>query len=97
MTNLQPLGPRVLVKRIEDKKMTSGLIEVVQYTEEPSNVSVVLAHGKLTQGGLSVGDTVITKPFSGAPLEVTLNDVAIEAHMLMESDVLAVLEEGDPS
>lgn len=94
MTNLQPLGPRVLVKRIDNKKMTSSVIEVIQYTEEPSQVAVVLAIGKLTEGGISVGDTVVTKPFSGAPLEVTLNDAFIEAHILMESDVLAILEEG---
>lgn len=90
-TNLKPMGPRVLVKRLDTPALKSSLIEVVQMHEEPSQFAVVLATGKLEQGGIEIGDTVVTKPFAGAPLEVTIEGQTIEAFMLMEADCLAVV------
>jgi len=91
LTNVTPRGPRVLVKRLEEPALKSSLIEVVQMHEEPSQFAVVLATGKLEQGGIEIGDTVVTKPFVGAPLEVTIEGQTIEAFMLMETDCLAVV------
>lgn len=91
-TNVSPMGPRVLVKRLAEAPLKSSLIEVVQMHDEPSQFSVVLAVGKLKQGGIEVGDTVVTKAFVGAPLEVEIEGQAMEAFMLMESDCLAVVE-----
>jgi co-chaperonin GroES (HSP10) len=89
-TNVQPFGPRVLVKRLAEASLTSSLIEVVQLHDNPSQFAVVLAVGKLVHGGIEIGDTVATKSFVGAPLEVEVEGQTIEAFMLMEADCLAV-------
>ena len=86
------MGPRVLVKRLAAAPLAGSLIEVVHLHDEPSQFAVVLAVGKLEQGGIDVGDTVATKSFAGAPLEVEVEGQTIEAFMLMETDCLAVVE-----
>lgn len=88
-------GPRALVKRLDEMAMKSSLIEVVQYNAAPSQFAYVLAVGdgaRLPDGQrrpleFKAGDTVITKPFSGAPVEFEGEDL----FMLMEDDVLAVV------
>ena len=90
-TNVTPMGPRVLVKRLDAPALQSSLIEVIQQHEEPSQFAVVLAVGKLEQGGIEIGDTVVTKGFAGAPLEIIFEGQPLDAFMLMESDCLLVL------
>ena len=92
ITNVSPMGPRVLVKRLDAQPLTSQLIEVVQMDAEPSQFAVVLAVGALKQGGIEIGDTIVTKPHSGAALEVIVEGAPMEAFMLVESDCLAVIE-----
>ena len=89
LTNLTPKGPRVLVRRLDEQKLTSNLIEVVHLEEgSPSMFALVLATGKVDPQ-IEVGKRVITKPFSGAPVKVTLGVDTIEAHIVMEDDILA--------
>jgi len=75
-------------------KPASSLIVVPDTVEEkPSQFAVVLAIGKLAQGGFDVGDTVILKDFAGAPCEVTLDNEVMDASVVSEDDVLAVVED----
>lgn len=92
ITNVTPMGARVLVKRLAAEPLKSSIIEVVQMHDDPGQQAVVLAVGDLKQGGIEIGDTVVTKSFAGAPLEVLVEGQVIEAFMLMESDCLAVIE-----
>lgn len=93
----QPKGPRVLVKRLDETKLSSSLIQVVQYNESPSQFAVVMAvgDGYMKKDGsrepleVEVGDTVITKPYCGAPITVVFDGVEIEAFLLDAGDVLA--------
>lgn len=88
-------GPRALVKRLDAQAMKSSLIEVIQYNAPPSQFAFVLVAGdgvRLPNGGrrpleFKSGDTVITKPHCGAPVEVA----GEECFMVMEDDVLAIV------
>ena len=92
LTNLSPMGPRVLVKRLDESKMQSKYIEVIQHEITPSRFAIVLAVGTVDPD-ISVGDTVITKPYSGAPVEILFDGTPLEAYILAEDDVLAVSKE----
>ncbi len=76
------------MKRLDEGKLQSSLIEVIQHEATPSRFAVVLAIGEVDPQ-IEVGMQVITKPFSGAPCEVLLDGVYTEAHILMEDDILA--------
>lgn len=97
---LHPKGPRVLVKRIDDK-LTSSVLQVITYDDSPSQFAIVLAVGdgyKKPDGSyipldVQAGDTVVTKKFSGAPFTVDFEGAEIEAFLLMDDDILAVLED----
>lgn len=96
-----PIGPRVLVKRLDSEKLKGQMIEVVEFNDAPSQFAVVLAVGdgyRKEDGSripldVQVGDTVVTKPFSGAAIEVEFEGTILDAFMLMDSDILAVLED----
>lgn len=96
---MKVLGDRLLIKKIDPPKTTSSLIEVVQYEQEESTYGLVLSvgNGKLRPNGkrypceAKVGDTVIIRPYSGAPVTVTLKKERVEVHMYQEEDVLAVV------
>ncbi len=90
LTNLTPLGDRILVKRLDEAKMQSSIIEVIQDAARPSFFSVVLAVGTGVRETISVGDTIITKPFSGAPVEVLVDGVLTDAFVITAADALAV-------
>lgn len=101
---MRVLGNRVLVKRVEEKPVTSAIIEIVQgygSTPEPSIFALVAEVGqgqRLPSGGFipiecSVGDLVIVKKYSGAPLTLTNNaGMQEEFHLVAAEDVLAVVE-----
>ena len=90
---IQPMGNRALVKRFPKGQAQSALIEVVELEETLSQFAVVLAIGKLREGGFSVGDTVILKDYSGTPCPTEIDGERIESDMVVEDDVLAVIEE----
>lgn len=99
MNHFKPKGPRVLVLKERTAKPTSSHIEVVSYSDEPSQFALVLAVGDGTlrrDGGrnpveVKPGQRVVVKPQSGAPVRVPFNGEDIDCHLLMEDDVLMVI------
>ena len=90
---MRPLGARALVKRMEAPKPTSSLIVVPDtVANAPSQFALVLAVGTLAHGGFDVGDTVVLSNYSGAPCQIELDGEMLDALIVPESDVLAVVE-----
>lgn len=95
MKLFQPMGPRLLVKRLDEAAPVSQLIEVVQHNPNPSRYALILAVGKMEQSPeLEVGMVVLLKDYSGAPVQIELEDgsPAEECAVIMESDVLGIME-----
>ena len=91
---LQPMGPRVLVKRVDAPKPASSTIIIPESVDgEKSCYAVVLAVGKGVTENIKVADTVILTAYCGSPCNVELDGEMLEAQIVMESDVLAVVEE----
>jgi len=80
---MKMIGPRALVKRIETPT-ASNLIEIVEFSKEPSQFAVVLSVGKVSD--VQVGDTVLLKRYCGADTD---NDDEV---IVMCEDILAVVE-----
>jgi len=93
-TMLQPLGARLLVKRIDAPRPTSSLIEIPETVDgEKSCYAVVLAVGTKVVEAVKVADTIILAQYSGSPATVELDGEMLDACIVMEDDVLAVVEE----
>lgn len=90
---LQPMGPRVLVKRIDAPRPTSTLIIPDTVDGEKSCYAIVLAIGNKITEDIKVADTVILTAYCGSPVTVELADEMLEAIIVMESDILAVIED----
>jgi co-chaperonin GroES (HSP10) len=89
---LQPRGPRLLVKRIDAPKPTSSTIIIPETVDgEKSCYALVLAVGNKVVGDVKVADTVILARYCGSPVEVELDGETLEAQIVMEDDVLAVV------
>jgi co-chaperonin GroES (HSP10) len=83
-----------VVKRLEAPKLASEHILIPETIEQKASpFALVLAVGTLQQGGISVGDTVILTDYCGAPCVVELDGERIDAILVPEHDVLAVVEE----
>ena len=97
---MKVIGPRVVIKRLNQPRLKSSLIEIVEHNPEPSQFGLVLFVGngeRLSNGtrrpiDLKPGQTVITADYSGSPIRVKLNGKEIEAFVVMEDDCLAVVE-----
>jgi len=92
---MRVLGNRVLVKRIEDKTLTSKYIEVITSgPQEPGVFALVygVGPGRRMQDGryipieVKTGDVVILKKYAGAPITVAGEDL----QLVDADDVLAV-------
>ena len=71
MKELQPLNENVLLDLSEDKaeqKTASGII-IPDTAKEKPQYAKVLAIGNIENPGISVGDMVVYKKFSGTELE----------------------------
>lgn len=91
---LRPVGPRVLVKRIDAPKPKSSLIEIPETVDgEKSCYGIVLAIGDKITEDIKVADTVILGQYSGSPVKVELDGEMLDAQVVMQDDVLAVVEE----
>ena len=78
--NFKPLGKRVLVKRLEEKNMTSsGIIIPDNAKEKPSKGEVVAVSSEVTE--LSCGNTVVFGKYSGN--EISLDGVK---YLVMDTD-----------
>ena len=92
---IQPLGERILVKRVESESKKGGIIIPDSAKEKPMEAEVVaLGSGKLLKNGkkqpfeVKKGDRVLIEKYSGT--EVTLDDV--EYILIREDGILAILK-----
>jgi len=91
---IQPTRGRVLVTRMPEPKPESELIIIPEtVSQRPSCFAVVIAVGELKQGGIEAGDTVILTHYSGAPCSVEIDGDFVDAAIVPEEDVLAVVED----
>ena len=92
---VQPLGDRLMVKRIEEEEVQRGGIIIPDTAKEKPQQGEIVAvgTGRLNDNGertpleVKVGDKVLFGKYSGT--EVTLDDV--EYLMMREEDILAVI------
>ena len=94
---IRPLHDRVIVRRVEEKKTTSGGIIIPDSSaEKPSRGEVIAAgKGKMSAQGdlipldVKVGDTVMFGQYSGA--EITVDEETLL--VMSEDEIVAVIEE----
>jgi len=85
----QPLGQRVLVKRVEEEaKTASGIIIPDNAKEKPSNATVIAVSNEVKEDGeVSVGDTVVFGKYSGTEIVVDGED-----HLVLDvDDIVGIL------
>ncbi|MCH9814381.1 MAG: co-chaperone GroES [Epsilonproteobacteria bacterium] len=88
--SFEPLGQRVLVKRVEEEaKTASGIIIPDNAKEKPSNGKVIAISSEVEEDGLiNAGDTVVFGKYSGT--EITLEG---SEHLVMDvDDILGILK-----
>ena len=93
-SNIQPLGQRVLVKRVEADEIASGGIIIPDTAKEKPQEAKVIAlgtgkndEGTVIQFSVKVGDTVLISKYGGTDIKV-----AGEDHLILnESDILAIV------
>lgn len=94
--NIRPLHDRVVVRRLENEKMSSGGIVIPDAAKEKPVQGEVIAvgNGKILENGevraldVKVGDTVLFGKYSGT--EVKLGDE--EVLVMREEDIMGVVE-----
>lgn len=95
-TQLQPLGNRILVRRIEgEEKLKGGIIlpDTAKKKQEQAEV-IAIGTGKKDKSGnlipmpVKIGDIVLIEKYSGQ--EVTLND---ETYVIVRADDLIAIVE----
>ena len=94
---LQPLHDRIVVKRSDEEKMSSGGIVIPDSAnEKPCRGEVigvgggkVLENGKISNLSVSIGDTVLFTKFAGTDVTLDGNELLV----MREEDVIAVIEE----
>ncbi len=98
MTDVRPLGDRILVKRVEEEEVMKGGIIIPDTAKEKPQRGEVIAVGlgRVDEDGkrlpldVKVGDSILFGKYAGN--EVTIDD---EEYLIMrEEDVLAVIVEG---
>jgi chaperonin GroES len=93
---LKPLGNRVLVRRVEEKEPTKGMIILPDTAKKKQEMAEVLAvgpgktnnEGVLVAPPVKVGDCVLVDKYAGQ--EVTINDE--EFIVVRGEDIVAVVE-----
>lgn len=94
--NIRPLHDRVIVKRVEEDKMSPGGIVIPDSaTEKPIEGEIVaVGNGKLLDSGelraldLKKGDKVLFGKYSGTEVKVGGEDLLV----LREDDIMGVIE-----
>ena len=95
MSNIKPLHDRVVIKRMEEEKLSAGGIVIPDSaTEKPIKGQVVaVGEGKVLDNGsvrapkVKVGDIVIYGQYAGSAYKAD----GIEYKVLREDDILAVI------
>lgn len=95
--NIQPLGNRVLVKRLKAMASKGGILLPETAKEKPKQGEVVaVGPGKLNDEGkhepmnVAVGDVVLFTTYAGT--EVKSDDSGEEYLIMSEDDILGVLQ-----
>ncbi|HIF51981.1 MAG TPA: co-chaperone GroES [Thiotrichaceae bacterium] len=94
--NIRPLHDRVIVKRVEEDKMSPGGIVIPDSaTEKPIEGEIIaVGNGKLLDNGelraldLKKGDKVLFGKYSGTEVKVGGEDLLV----LREDDIMGVIE-----
>ncbi len=94
--NIRPLHDRVIVKRVEEDKMSPGGIVIPDSaTEKPIEGEIIaVGNGKLLENGelraldLKKGDKVLFGKYSGTEVKVGGEDLLV----LREDDIMGVIE-----
>ena len=94
---LRPLHDRVIVKRMEEERMSAGGIVIPDSaTEKPVRGEVLaVGNGKILENGdkrpldISVGDTVLFGKYSGTEVKVDGDELVV----MREEDIMAVIED----
>lgn len=96
MANIQPLGQRVLVKRLEAEEISAGGIVLPDSVQEKPQEAEVVAigtggkdeHGNDFSFSVSTGDKVLISKYGGTDVKVDGED-----HLLLsESDILGIIK-----
>jgi chaperonin GroES len=93
---LRPLHDRVIVKRVEEERMSAGGIVIPDSaTEKPIRGEVLAAgNGKILENGekraldVKVGDKVLFGKYSGTEVKVEGEELLV----MREEDIMAVIE-----
>ena len=93
---LRPLHDRVIIKRLEEEKMSAGGIVIPDSAaEKPIRGEVIAAgNGKILEDGkvrpiaVKKGDKVLFGKYSGAEVKVDGQELLV----MREEDILAVIE-----
>ena len=94
--NLRPLHDRVIIKRMEEERLSSGGIVIPDSAaEKPSRGEVIAAGtGKILEDGkvrpiaVKKGDKVLFGKYSGTEVKVDGEDLLV----MREEDIMAVVE-----
>ncbi len=92
----RPLHDRVLLKRVEEDKKTSGGIIIPDTAKEKPSQGEVIAvgpggrddEGKIVQMSVKAGDRVLFSKWSGTEVKVDGEDLLI----VKESEILGIIE-----
>jgi len=93
---LRPLHDRVIVKRMEEERMSSGGIVIPDSaTEKPVRGKVLaVGNGKILDNGekraldIKVGDAILVGKYSGTEVKVDGEELLV----MREEDIMAVVE-----
>ncbi|HID80844.1 MAG TPA: co-chaperone GroES [Chromatiales bacterium] len=94
--NIRPLHDRVVIKRVEEERMSAGGIVIPDSaTEKPDRGEVIaVGNGKVAENGdvrpldLKVGDKVLFGKYAGTTVKVEGEELLV----MSEDDVIAVIE-----
>jgi chaperonin GroES len=94
--NIRPLHDRIIVRRMEEERMSAGGIVIPDSaTEKPSKGEVIaVGNGKHLDNGevrpldVKAGDKVLFGKYSGTEVKVDGEDLLV----MKEDDVMAVIE-----
>jgi chaperonin GroES len=96
MSNLRPLHDRVIIKRLEEERISAGGIVIPDSaTEKPvrgtviaAGTGLILSDGKVRPMSVKAGDKVLFGKYSGTEVKVDGEDLLV----MKEDDIVAVLE-----
>ncbi|KAG9610879.1 hypothetical protein KCV01_g2864, partial [Aureobasidium melanogenum] len=96
MSKLKPLHDRVIVKRLEEERVSAGGIVIPDSaTEKPTRGKVIaagtgltLASGTVRAMGVKEGDVVLFGKYAGQEIKVDGEELVF----LKEDDIVAILE-----